>query len=95
MLAARYDGVEPDLICLSKVLSGGQVPVGAVVGRAEVFDRVFDSIERSVVHSSTFRENPLAMTAGLAVLEILESEDLVARSAEMGGAIIDLSLIHI
>ena len=71
------------------MLSGGQVPVGAVVGRAEIFDRVFDSIERSVVHSSTFRENPLAMTAGLAVLEILESEDLVNRSATMGRSIIE------
>ena len=89
VLASRHDGVEPDLICLSKVLSGGQVPVGAVVGRAEVFDRVFDSIERSVVHSSTFRENPLAMTAGLAVLEILESEDLVTRSATTGRSIIE------
>ena len=58
VLASRGDGVEPDLVCLSKTLSAGMVPVGAVVGRSEVFDRVFDSIERSVVHSSTFRENP-------------------------------------
>ena len=88
-LASRHDGVEPDLICLSKVLSAGMVPVGAVVGRAEIFDRVFESVERSVVHSSTFRENPLAMTAGLATLQVLEREDLVERSSAMGARIVE------
>lgn len=83
-LASDRDGVVPDLVCLSKALSGGMVPVGAVIGRTSVFDLVFDSIERSVVHSSTFRENPLAMTAGLAVLEILESQGLTERSAHQG-----------
>ena len=53
------------------------MPVGAVVGDASIFDRVFDSVERSVVHSSTFRENPLAMAAGLASLHVLEAEGLV------------------
>ena len=83
-LASRQEGVEPDLVCLSKVLSAGTVPVGAVIGRTEIFDRVFDSVERSVVHSSTFRENPLAMVTGLATLQVLEDEDLVRRSAELG-----------
>ena len=88
-LASDQDGVQPDLVCLSKALSAGMVPVGAVVGRAAIFDRVFDSIERSVVHSSTFRENPLAMTAGLAVLQVLEDERLVVRAAAAGRRLID------
>ena len=88
-LASGQDGVEPDLVCLSKVLSAGMVPVGAVVGRARIFDRVFDSVERSVVHSSTFRENPLAMTVGLATLQVLERENLVERSAILGNRIIE------
>lgn len=87
VLASRQDGIEPDLVCLSKTLSGGVVPVGAVLGPQAVFDRVFDSIERSVVHSSTFRENPLAMTAGLATLQVLEDEGLVERAATMGDRI--------
>lgn len=86
-LASRQDGVEPDLVCLSKTLSGGMVPVGAVLGPEAVFDRVFDSVERSVVHSSTFRENPLAMTAGLATLQVIEDEGLVERAARMGARI--------
>ena len=88
-LASRQEGVEPDLVCLSKVLSAGMVPVGAVLGRREIFDRVFDSVERSVVHSSTFRENPLAMTAGIATLQVLEDEDLVRRSSVLGSRIVE------
>ena len=89
VLASDHEGVRPDLVCLSKALSGGVVPVGAVVGDAAVFDRVFDSIERSVVHSSTFRENPLAMAAGLASLHVLEEESLVDRSRRMGDRLRD------
>lgn len=87
-LASRVDGVEADIVCLSKGLSAGSVPVGAILGRAPIFDRVFDSVERSVVHSSTFRENPLAMTTGLAVLHVLREERLVERAAETGDALI-------
>ena len=89
LLAVDHDGVRPDLICLSKALSGGMVPVGAVVGDASIFDRVFDSVERSVVHSSTFRENPLAMAAGLASLHVLETEGLVDRSRTCGQRLVE------
>lgn len=88
-VASDQDRVVPDLLCLSKALSAGLVPVGAVVGRAAVFDRVFDSIERSVVHSSTFRENPLAMTTGLAVLQVIDDEGLIDRAARIGRRIAD------
>lgn len=89
VLASDHLGVAPDLVCLSKALSAGLVPVGAVVGRPGVFDRVFDSVERSVVHSSTFRENPLAMTAGLAVLQVIEDEGLVAHTARVGDRLVE------
>ena len=65
------------------------VPVGAVVGRSAIFDRVFDSVERSVVHSSTFRENPLAMAVGLASLHAIEAEDLVAQARVRGRRLFD------
>ena len=87
-LASRTDGVEPDLVCVSKGLSAGAIPLGAVLGSAAIFDRVFDSVERSVVHSSTFRENPLAMTNGLAVLHVLREEAIVEHSARMGAALV-------
>ena len=60
--------VEPDLVTVAKALSGGYVPVGAVIAKSEVVEQVFDKMDRAVVHSSTFGQNVLAMTAGLATL---------------------------
>jgi ornithine--oxo-acid transaminase len=70
-LASEHWGVEPDLVLLAKALSGGFVPVGAVACRREVFDRVFDRMDRAFVHGSTFAKNDLAMAAGLATLTAL------------------------
>lgn len=84
MLASVHDGAQPDMVLVSKSLSAGIVPVGAIVARAGMIDQVFDSVDRSVAHSSTFREGPLAMTVALAALHIIESEGLVERSARVG-----------
>jgi ornithine--oxo-acid transaminase len=83
-LASEHWGVEPDVVLLAKALSGGFVPVGAVACRREVFDRVFDRMDRAFVHGSTFAKNDLAMAAGLATLTALEDERLIARAAELG-----------
>jgi ornithine--oxo-acid transaminase len=88
-LASEHWGVEPDLVLLAKALSGGFVPVGAVACRREVFDRVFDRMDRALVHGSTFAKNDLAMAAGLATLTALEDERLIARSAALGGSMVD------
>ncbi len=82
--AVEHWGVEPDLLCVAKALSGGFVPVGAVLCRQWIFDKVFNRMDRAVVHGSTFGKNNLAMAAGLATLEVIESENLVERSAQMG-----------
>jgi ornithine--oxo-acid transaminase len=74
----------PDIITVSKALSGGYVPVGAVLTTSRVFDAVYSSMDRAVVHSSTFSKNQLAMVAGLATLQVLDDEDIVARAAENG-----------
>lgn len=77
-------GIEPDIITLSKALSGGYVPVGAVLTSAKIFDAVFSSMDRAVVHSSTFARNQLAMVAGLATLQAMEEEGIVERAAATG-----------
>jgi ornithine--oxo-acid transaminase len=79
----RY-GVEPDILTVSKALSGGYVPIGATLCSSAVFDRVFPSLDRAVVHSSTFGRNQLAMVAGLATLQVIEDEHLVKRAEENG-----------
>jgi ornithine--oxo-acid transaminase len=88
-LASEHCGVEPDLVLLAKALSGGFVPVGAVACRREVFDRVFDRMDRAFVHGSTFSKNDLAMAAGLATLTVLEDENLIARAAHFGARLIE------
>jgi ornithine--oxo-acid transaminase len=86
--AVDHWGVEPDLLCMAKALSGGFVPVGAVACRPWIFDKVFNRMDRAVVHGSTFGKNNLAMAAGLATLEVLESENLIEQSARMGAQIL-------
>ncbi len=80
----HWPGVRPDIITLSKALSGGYVPIGAMLASRAVFDKTFDSMERSVVHGSTFGNGELAAAAALATLGVLDSERLVARAAELG-----------
>jgi len=83
-LAVEHWNVEPDIVLLAKSLSGGHVPVGAVLMRKRVFGKVFDRMDRVVVHGSTFGKNDLAMAAGLATLEVLRSEKLIEKAARTG-----------
>ncbi len=90
-LALEHWGLEPDLICLSKALSGGLVPVGAVLVSRAAFDGVFDGMERAVRHGSTFGGNDLAAAAALATLRVLDVEGLVARAERLGSLLLELT----
>jgi acetylornithine/succinyldiaminopimelate/putrescine aminotransferase len=90
-LALEHWGVEPDMITLSKALSGGYVPVGALLASRSVFDRTFNSMEHSVVHGSTFGGNDFAAGAGIASLIAIEQEGLVARARELGELLHELT----
>ncbi len=68
--------VEPDIVCVAKALSGGYVPVGAVITSPRIMDSVFDSMEHCVVHSNTFGQNDLAMASALATLQVMEEDQL-------------------
>ncbi len=83
-LAIEHWGVEPDMVLIAKALSGGHVPVGAVLTRKRIYDKIFDRMDRAVVHGSTFAKNDLAMAAGLATLDVIESEGLVSRAERLG-----------
>lgn len=82
--AFQHDGVEPDLVATAKALSGGYVPVGATLGRDWIFRKVYSSIDKVLVHDSTFGSNNQAMAAGLATLHVLETEGLVENARKMG-----------
>lgn len=87
-LAIEHDGdVDPDIVVLAKTLSGGFVPVGAVLCKKWIHDKVFSSMQRSVVHSSTFSQGSFAMVAGLAALDVLDREALIPQAECMGNLI--------
>ncbi len=83
-LAVEHWGVEPDIVLIAKALSGGHVPSGALLTRKSIYDRVFNRMDRAVVHGSTFAKNDLAMAAGIATLDVLESEQLIKNAARAG-----------
>ena len=87
----HWPAVEPDIVCTAKALSGGYVPVGAVITRPKVMDCVFNGMERCVVHSNTFGQNDLAMAAAIASLRVIEEEKLV----ENAGAMVDYAMTRL
>ena len=81
--ACDHEGVRPDMFVLGKALSGGFYPVSAVVGSAEIL-----SLFRPGSHGSTYGGNPLGCAVARAALRVTAEEDLVERSAELGGALL-------
>jgi ornithine--oxo-acid transaminase len=92
LFAFEHWGLEPDLVTVAKSLSGGFVPVGALLMSKAVHERVFDSMENVFSHGSTFAPNELAMAAGLATLHELDEQNLVDRSARLGNRLLELTL---
>jgi ornithine--oxo-acid transaminase len=89
MFALEHWGLEPDLLTVAKSLSGGYVPVGALLMSTAVYDAVFDSLEHAFEHGSTFAPNDLAMAAGLATLAELDEEKLPDRAARLGDLLLE------
>ena len=89
LLACQHDRVRPDGVILGKALGGGLLPVSAFVATHDVM-RVFTPGD----HGSTFGGNPLAAAVAMAALDVLEDEQLCARSQQLGAWLIgELSAI--
>jgi ornithine--oxo-acid transaminase len=88
LFAFEHWGLEPDLVPVAKSLSGGYVPVGALLMSRAVHEAVYDSMEHAVSHGSTFAPNELAMAAGLATLHELDEQSLVEHTARLGDALL-------
>jgi adenosylmethionine-8-amino-7-oxononanoate aminotransferase len=82
LFACEQAGVVPDLLCLSKGLTGGVLPMGATLATREIYDG-FYAAERAKMffHSSSFTGNPIACAAALASLEIWDEEPVFERIA--------------
>jgi ornithine--oxo-acid transaminase len=94
-LAAHHFGVEPDMLVMAKALSGGLIPVAAVLMSDEVNKSVYSSFKRAIVHTSTYSENALAMRAGLATLDVLEAERAGERAAKAGDRLRTLMAVRL
>lgn len=90
-LALEHWGLEPDMICLSKSLSGGFMPIGAVLVARPAFEQVFDRMKRAVRHGSTFGGNDLSAAAALATLRALDREGLAEHAERMGELLLELT----
>lgn len=74
-------GIQPDLMCVSKGLTGGFLPLAAVLATQDIYDGFLDdSRERAFLHSHSYSGNPLACAAALATLNIFDSDDILARN---------------
>jgi len=82
--AFAHDGVQPDIVAAAKALSGGYIPIGATLARDWIFQKVYSSMDRVLVHDSTFGANAQAMAAGLATLHVLEVDGLIDNARTMG-----------
>jgi ornithine--oxo-acid transaminase len=83
----QHEDVEPDIITVAKALSGGVVPVGGTMAKGWIFDKVYSSMDRVLVHDSTFGSGAAAMAAGLASLAVIENEGLVENAERTGEAL--------
>jgi acetylornithine/succinyldiaminopimelate/putrescine aminotransferase/nucleoside-diphosphate-sugar epimerase len=87
--ALEHSGLEPDFVLVGKALSGGYMPVAAMVTTREIYQRAVGALERSYVHQSTYGRNRLSMAAGLATIRIIERDGLVEHSARVGALLRD------
>ncbi len=85
MFAFQHAGVDPDIVCLGKNLSGGALPLSSAVVKDYIYDTFSDTPEdHTFYHGHTFAGNPIACAAGLAAFDIMAEEDIVARADDMG-----------
>jgi ornithine--oxo-acid transaminase len=87
--ALEHSDLEPDFVLVGKALSGGYMPVAAMVTSREIYQRAVGTLERSYVHQSTYGRNRLSMAAGLATLRIIERDRLVEHAARVGSLLRD------
>ena len=92
LFASEDSGVMPDLLCLSKGLTGGFLPLAAVLATQAIYVAFLDdSRERAFLHSHSYTGNPLACAAALATLDIFESDDVLARNRATAARMAELA----
>lgn len=85
MFACEQASITPDFMCLSKGLTGGYLPLAAVMTREMIYQAFYDDYVnmRAFLHSHSYTGNPLACSAALATLDIFASDDVITRNREL------------
>lgn len=84
MFACDHAEIAPDIMCLSKGLTGGYMPMALAVTTQNLYDAFYADYSegKAFMHSHTYSGNPLACSAAIAVLDILQQEDILAKAQE-------------
>ena len=84
MWAFDHAGVSPDIMCISKGLTGGYMPMAVAITTQEIYDAFYDDYlkGKAFMHSHTYSGNPLACSAAVEVLNILEDEQIIPKAVE-------------
>lgn len=90
MFACEQGSIRPDFICLSKGITGGYLPLSAVLTTDSIYQAFYDdSIVKGFLHSHSYTGNPLACSAALATLAIFESDDILPANCEKSAFIVN------
>lgn len=89
LFACEHENIVPDILCLAKSLGGGVIPIGATVAKESVWNRAYGSMEKCLLHTSTFGGNSMAAAAGMAALQEIYEQGLVEQSNQKGKYFID------
>jgi len=82
--ACEHWGIQPDIMCLAKGLSSGYLPIGAVGVSDQIVEKVYANPTRNFVHGHTYGGHPVCSAAALENVQIIQRENLVQRSQQMG-----------
>ncbi len=85
-LACHHADIQPDLICLSKGLTAGAMPLSCVLIDKPIYDLFYDDYEKgkSFLHSHTYSGHALAISAALATIKVIETENMNEQAQKLG-----------
>lgn len=93
-LACEHFGLVPDIVIMGKGLTSGYVPLSAVAAKGSIIDVLYRK-GRNFLHAQTYAQHPVGCAAGLAVMDIIQKNDLIQKSAELGEILFhELSHLH-
>ncbi|WP_041274919.1 aspartate aminotransferase family protein [Desulforamulus reducens] len=84
LFACETEKLVPDILCLAKSLGGGVMPIGAYITTDEIWRKAYGTMEKALLHTSTFGGNTTACAAALKTIEVIMEQDLCQQAREKG-----------